>query len=130
MPASENQGLIMQELVRRSNEDTRRLRAIEQRVDGIEARLMTLEDGTLEKIKKTNMKFAELDATIKFVSDELVQLKTYMEKMTRQMATFARKQDLKEIEHMLELINPIREEFLTKDQLEEELEERKVRQQL
>ena len=124
----ETQGLIMQELVRRSNEDTRRLRGIEQRLDGIESRLIALEDGTLDKLKKTNIKFAELETIIRNASDDIIQIKNMLEKMSRQLLTFARKQDLKEIEHMLDLISPIREEFLTKDQLEEELHERRAPQ--
>ena len=124
---SETQGLIMQELVRRSNEDTRRLRAIEQRLEGVEARLIALEDSTLEKIKKTNAKFAELETSIKIASDDIIQMKNMLEKMSRQLSTFARKQDLKEIEHMLDLISPIREEFVTKDELEDELRIRKIK---
>lgn len=123
----ETQGLIMQELVRRSNEDTRRLRAIEQRLEGVETRLIAMEDSTLEKIKKSNAKFAELETSIKTASDEIIQMKNLLEKMSRQLSTFARKQDLKEIEHMLDLISPIREEFVTKDELEEELKTRKIK---
>ncbi|HLD85773.1 MAG TPA: hypothetical protein VI968_04410 [archaeon] len=123
----ETQGLIMQELVRRSNEDTRRLRAIEQRLEGVETRLIALEDSTLEKLKKSNTKFAELEASIKMASDDVIQMKNMLEKMSRQLSTFARKQDLKEIEHMLDLISPIREEFVTKDELEDELKARKIK---
>ncbi|MBI4162151.1 MAG: hypothetical protein HY513_00580 [Candidatus Aenigmarchaeota archaeon] len=120
----ETQGLIMQELVRRSNEDTRRLRTIEQRLDGMEARLVALEDTMLDKTKKMNLKAAELEASLRLVSDEMLMVKTNMERITRQLPTFARKQDLKEIEHMFELLNPIRQEFITKDQLDEELKQR------
>jgi len=54
-------------------------------------------------------------------------MKNMLEKMSRQLSTFARKQDLKEIEHMLDLISPIREEFVTKDELEDELRIRKIK---
>ncbi|GEM_PF-3288534 len=120
----ETQGLIMQELVRRSNEDTRRLRTIEQRLDGMEARLVALEDSMLDKTKKMNSKVADIEVSIRLVSDEMLMVKTNLERITRQMSTFARKQDLKEIEHMFELLNPIRQEFVTKDQLDEELKQR------
>ena len=124
MPASETHGLIMQELVRRSNEDSRRLRTIEQRVDSMEARLVALEDTLLDRTKKMNSKFAELDTTIKIASDELLMVKTTLERISRQMSSFARKQDLKEIEHMFDLLSPIRQEFVTKEQLDEELKQR------
>ena len=121
MPDPTNYQVIMQELVRRSNEDTRRLRGIEQRLDGLETRMNSFEGSLLDKTKKTNSKFAELDLSIKTLSDELAKMNGNLDKINKQIIKFARKQDLKEIERMLDLISPIRQEFVTKDQLEEEL---------
>jgi len=121
MPDPTNYNVIMQELVRRSNEDTRRLRALEQRLDAIENRINTFESTTLEKNKKANTKFAELDLSLKGLGDEIAKLTGSIDKINKQINKFARKQDLKEIERMLDLISPIRQEYVTKDQLEEEL---------
>ena len=121
MPDPTNYNVIMQELVRRSNEDTRRLRALEQRLDAIENRINTFESITLEKNKKANTKFAELDLSLKGLGDEIAKLIGSIDKINKQVNKFARKQDLKEIERMLDLISPIRQEYVTKDQLEEEL---------
>ena len=121
MPDPTNYNVIMQELVRRSNEDTRRLRSLEQRLDAIENRVNTFESSILEKTKKTNTKFAELDLSLKAVGDEIAKLTNSIDKINKQVVKFARKQDLKEIERMLDLISPLKQEFVTKDQLEEEL---------
>ncbi|HLD38769.1 MAG TPA: hypothetical protein VJB05_00470 [archaeon] len=121
MPDPTNYNVIMQELVRRSNEDTRRLRSLEQRLDAIENRINTFESTTLEKNKKANTKFAELDLSLKGLGDEIAKLIGSIDKINKQVNKFARKQDLKEIERMLDLISPIRQEYVTKDQLEEEL---------
>ena len=121
MPDPTNVNVIMQELVRRSNEDSRRLRSLEQRLDGIENRINNFENGMLDRNKKVNQKFAELDLSMKTVGEEMMKLSAGIEKINKQVIKFARKQDLKEIERMLDLISPIRQEFVTKDQLEEEL---------
>ena len=121
MPDPTNVSVIMQELVRRSNEDSRRLRSLEQRLDGIENRINNFENGMLDRNKKVNQKFAELDLSMKTVGEEMMKLSAGIEKINKQVSKFARKQDLKEIERMLDLISPIRQEFVTKDQLEEEL---------
>lgn len=113
--------MIMQELVRRSNEDTRRLRSIEQRLDAIENRLSAMEQTELDRSKKSNVKFAEHDVFLKSLSDELEKIRNAMDKINRQINDFARKRDIKEIEKMFDLISPIRQEFVTKDELEEEL---------
>ncbi len=124
MPEPANYGVIVQELVRRSNEDSRRLRALEQRLDSIEGRINNFENSMIDKTKKTNAKFAEHDLSIRTLNDELTRLNNSLEKINKQIAKFARKQDLKEIERMLDLISPIRQEFVTKQELEEELKSR------
>src|SRR3989338_9641122 len=97
------------------------LRSLEQRLDAIENRINTFESTTLEKNKKANTKFAELDLSLKGLGDEIAKLIGSIDKINKQVNKFARKQDLKEIERMLDLISPIRQEYVTKDQLEEEL---------
>ena len=116
-----NYSVIVQELVRRSNEDSRRMRAVEQKLDSMENRLSNSENTSIERTKKMNSKFAELDVTIRSLTDELTKLNGNLDKLNKQAIKFARKQDLKEIERMLDLISPIRQEFVTKEQLEEEL---------
>ena len=116
-----NYNVIVQELVRRSNEDSRRLRAVEQRLDAMENRLNITENAAIERTKKMNLKFVELDTTIRSLTDELTKLNGNLEKLNKQAIKFARKQDLKEIERMLDLISPIKQEFVTKQELEEEL---------
>ena len=119
-----NYNVIVQELVRRSNEDSRRLRAVEQRLDSMENRLSNSESTAIERTKKMNSKFAELDVTIRSLTDELTKLNASLDKLNKQAIKFARKQDLKEMERMLDLISPIKQEFVTKEQLEEELHTR------
>ena len=121
MPDPTNVNVIMQELVRRSNEDSRRLRGLEQRLDAIENRINNFENSSLERNKKANSKFAEIDLSIKTLTDELMKFSNSLDKINKQVNKFARKQDLKEIERMLDLISPLKQEFVTKDQLEEEL---------
>ena len=121
MPDPTNVNVIMQELVRRSNEDSRRLRGLEQRLDAIENRINNFENSSLDRNKKVNLKFAEMDLSIKTLTEELMKVNGGLEKINKQVNKFARKQDLKEIEPMLCLISPLKQEFVTKGQLEEEL---------
>jgi chromosome segregation ATPase len=119
----DNSEVIMQELVRRSNEDARRLRAVEQRIDAMESRINSFESANIDRVKKTNSRFAELDVSLRTINDQLLKIENNLDKINRQIAKFARKQDLKEIERMLDLISPIRQEFVTKGELKQEIEE-------
>ena len=107
-----NYQVIISELVRRSNEDTRRLRALEQRMDALDTRLASIEDVSLDKTKKSHMHFAQLDEATKRLGEEMITIKNTLDKINKQITNFARKRDIKEIEHMLDLISPQTEEVI------------------
>ena len=104
--AGENYSVIMQELVRRSNEESRRLRVVEQRLDAIEDKLNTLVDNTAERSKRANTRFADLEVSTKGLSNEILSVKMNIDRISKQLAKFAQRRDLKEIERMLDLLSP------------------------
>lgn len=110
MPGTENYQVILQELIRRSNEETRRLKSVEQRLDSLEDKVNILVENEIEKTKKINMKVSDLEVSIKDLLNESSNLKTNVDKITRQLAKFAQKHDLKEIERMIDLITPVPQE--------------------
>lgn len=115
---------ILQELVRRSNDEMRRLRDVEQRIESLETRLNSVEEINLDRAKKNNIKLVSIDNSIKQLNDDILMLKNSLEKFNRQVASFARKRDIKEMEKMFDLLSPLREELVTKDELVKELHSR------
>jgi|SRR3989338_8131311 len=110
MPKDESKyNIIIHELIRKNSEDTRRLRSIEQRLDMIENRMGSLEAGSLERAKKFTSKASEAETSLKDIGDEILRLKNGVEKINRQINKFARKRDIKEMERMMDLISPIRQ---------------------
>ena|SRR3989338_7951590 len=107
-----NYQVIISELVRRSNEDTRRLRVLEQRIDAMETRVSSVEDASLDKAKKTHIHFTELDESMRRLGEEMITLKNTLDKINKQINNFARKRDIKEIERMLDLLGPQSEEVI------------------
>ena len=106
----ENYQVILQELIRRSNEETRRLKSVEQRMDSLEDKVNILVENDIERTKKANTRIADIDVNMKDLLNEVTNLKTNVDKISRQLAKFAQKRDLKEIEHLIELITPVPEE--------------------
>jgi len=104
-----NREVILKELVRRSNDETRRIRDLEKRFQTLEEKTSSIEGIFLEKMKKINSKFIEIEADIKNIGDDLLMIKTNLEKINRQMGRFAMKRDIKEIERMFDLLSPVRE---------------------
>jgi len=122
MPREEDRStIILQELVRRSNDESRRLRELEQRVQAIEERTASLEETNLNRIKKINSKLFDVDKSIRDMGIDITNLINNIEKINKQISTFARRRDIKEVEKMFELLSPIRQEFVTKEELEKEL---------
>ncbi len=109
---------ILQELVRRSTDTVTRMRSIEQRVDAMENRFNAMEEAVLEKTKKLSVKVSDEEKTMKDLNDEILRIKSGMERLIQQLSTCARKRDLKEIEKMVELLSPINHEYVTREELE------------
>lgn len=108
----QNFQVIISELVRRSNEDARRLRILEQRMDAVDARISSLEDNLLDKTRKNHTTFMEIEESLRAINEEIITLKNNLDKINKQIGNFARKRDLKEIERMLELMRPQSEEVI------------------
>lgn len=114
---------ILQEILRRSNAEVTRLRDLEQRLDSLENRVASIEEVSLERMEKSNEKFVDINATLRNMSDDILRMRNNLEKINRQINKFARKRDVKEIEKMFELLSPLKQEFVTRDELKEEVEE-------
>ncbi len=106
MQPTENYSIIVQELVRRSNDETRRLRNVEQRLDTIEDKLNVLLQTSADRMKKINSDIAESDVILKNLENDIINMKMALENINKQLMRFVQKRDLKEIEHMLDLIAP------------------------
>ena len=101
--------MILKELVRRSNDEASRIRELENRFRILEEKASSTEGILLEKMKKINSKFIEIEADVKNIGDDLLRIKINLEKINKQMSRFAMKRDIKEIERMFDLLNPTRE---------------------
>lgn len=115
--------IILQELVRRTNDFNSRVRSIEQRVQSLEERTNSIEEGAIDKSKRLTDKFLEIEARFRNMNDELTVMRNTVEKINRQIAKFAMKKDVREVEKMFEMLSPIRNEFVTEDEFQKHVEE-------
>jgi hypothetical protein len=115
---------ILNEVVRRGNETVRRLRDIEEKDSLFENRLNTVETTTLnlsdnKKIvdDKFTQKTDELERSVIRIDNELMKIGKLLDKM-------AKRSELKELESLISIYNPIKTNFITREELELILEER------
>ena len=111
--------LILQELIRRTNRSERRLRIIEQRTQALESRLSSAEDSNFKQSKDIKKGIIDIDIAVKSFTDRLTKLESDMTKISDQTRNFAKHSEIKEIETMFDLLNPIKQEFVTRKEMQE-----------
>ncbi len=119
MAREEKISLILQELVRRSNEESRRLRSLEQRLFSIDSRIKSLESSTTLYSRKTSEKLTSFEASIKLQEEISMKLRATIDKLSKQADKYARKSDIKEMEKMFDLLSPVAQQFATRKDLDE-----------
>jgi len=113
------------ETIRRINDNTRRIRIIEQRLDIIDSRIKGIEEKIIDEMNTLKVTFDQLRADVKELFKEIKTMRGNMLKFEQNLEKTAKKSELKEIESLLELYNPIKSRFVTRDELDRILEKRK-----
>lgn len=119
MVESKKLDLILQELIRRANRSDRRLRILEQRVQALESRVSSAEDSNFRQSKEIKKRIIDLEILMKNMGDRTVKVESDINKLNEQTKNFAKHSELREVETMFELLNPLRQEFVTKKELKD-----------
>lgn len=120
-------GALTSELVRRMNEDNRRIRLLEQRMDRIDNTVSGLEDNILAQLDDLKFSIEKLNSETQRIGERITGIENEMNKLKKDLEKTATKTDIKQIETFIDIINPITSKFVTKDELETALEETAIR---
>jgi len=112
------------EMVRRMNEYSRRIKNLEQSLDRIETRVENMEQTVLTQMNDLKISLERIGQKISGVSDRLNTIETEILRINKDLGKSALKSDVKKLETFIDLVNPITARFVTKDELERALEER------
>ena len=116
--------VIATELVKRMNEDIRRIRVLEGRVDRIENRIERVENTALDQLEDMRIKLEHILQKMTKVSERLNAVDDEIVGMNRRLGKTASKADIKSLETFIDVLNPITSRFVTKDELERAMERR------
>jgi len=114
---------VAAELVKRLNEGTRRTRSLEQRVDRIENRISGMEETVIEQMNNLKIELDRIGQKIANATQQLTTINNEILRINRELGKTATKQEVKEVETFIDMVNPITAKFVTKDELERRLEE-------
>jgi len=116
---------VINEIVRRLNEDVRRIRDLETRMDRMDSTISTLEETVLNQLNDLKIDFEKVVNKINSVAERLNQIENEIVRLNKELNKAATKADVKKIETYVEILNPITSKFVTREELERLLEEKK-----
>jgi len=112
------------ELVTRINTNTRRVRTLEQRHEGTEGRISSLEEKVIDELENLKKHFDQISTDIDSLTKNISELRAEFLKMSKSIEKSARKTEVKELESLIDLYNPIKSRFITREEVDKIIEER------
>lgn len=114
--------VVLKELVKRANSTNRRLRTLEERVETLETKLLTIEQTLTKRDEEFKDTLLQLKAELSEQKGSMWKLNKAVEILKEKMKTAATKMDVKEIEKMIELLDPLKNQFVTREEVEKMIE--------
>lgn len=115
---------ITSELVRRINEDGRRIRLLEQRLEGVDESVSNMEENAISQMDDLKVGIERVVNKIMNIIEKLNGIETEISNIDKKLNKAATKAELKQLETFVNILNPITSKFVTKDELERRLEYR------
>ncbi|TRZ54865.1 hypothetical protein D4Q76_01510 [archaeon] len=125
MPTPKDLQTMLDEIVRRLNEHGRRVRVLEERNRAIESKLGSAEDMILRNAENARLKTEEVLGTLREMDARVMKIENDVSKIARDMGKTVKKNEVLELENLLSLYNPLRSSFVTKDDVERMMREKK-----
>ena len=114
--------IILQELVRRANSHTQRLSAIDEKIKSLQLKIDSLEDAKSRLEKNLDKKIEKLAEQANNIKEELFKVNERISRLEEQSKKFAKKRELEELAEFLDIISPLKHEFVTWGELKRELD--------
>ncbi len=116
---------VVGELVRRFNDNSKRLRLVEQKISGLESVLSGIDQNAVEQFKQAKVNSDKLNAKMDEIGTRIAKIEDDTRKLTKQMERAATKTELREIQGFIDLINPIKSSFITIQEVRKMIEDLK-----
>lgn len=115
---------VVSELMKRVNEDRRRIRLMEQNIKRVESALSSLEESAILKMGDIKISLDAINSKMSLANERLSALENDVARISKNSEKSATKIELKQLEGFIDLVNPITSKFVTKDELERALDDR------
>ncbi len=103
---------VINEIVGRVNDNTKRLRILEDRERLGTSRISSMDESLLEKIKALQGSIEELGAKLTEQEEKVTTAQNTIKEVVKQMQFLARKSDMKRLDEKLRLFDPLKTQLL------------------
>jgi len=110
---------VINEIVGRVNDNTKRLRLLEERERLLASRISSLEESVFQKIKDINEYTKELNGKIAAQDEKTETLQTTLKEVIGQMRLFATKTDVKKLEETIKIFDPLKSQFMSREEMKD-----------
>lgn len=114
---------ITNEMIKRLNENTRRIRSLEELNRLLENKNDSMEERSLENREDTRKRFEEIEKNLKDLNIRLMKIGNENQKLRKSLEKVVTKPELEELKNFIDLINPIKMEFITKEEVKKMIRE-------
>ncbi len=115
---------IINEMVDRINDNTQRLRILEQEREILDSRIGSLEKNMLSLTKQVQKSIADNEGEIKKLETKVSQMENTIKEIIKYMRNLATKAKISELEELVEIYNPLKSNFVTREEVEKIIEEK------
>ena len=117
---------VINEVVDRVNDNTRRLRTLEQRSQIIATRMNSVEKEMLRMNKNIHNLVSGLENRIKKQDDKVFQNETTIKEIIKQIKKLATGTKISELEELLEIYNTHKSQFVSREEVERIIDEKTI----
>ncbi|MBN2094971.1 MAG: hypothetical protein JW727_02890 [Candidatus Aenigmarchaeota archaeon] len=118
--------LVLQELVRRANSHTQRLRTLDEQFRTFNTKFETIDQQKLKTESLVSERFSKVEKQLSEIEQTLAELKNDLLKVHEKEKLFAKKTEVEELSELINLLSPIKHEFVTWNEFNREMKKLKA----
>jgi cob(I)alamin adenosyltransferase len=134
MPAVKKQSrsinAILNDVIQRVNDDTQRLRILEQSSESLTSRINSVEQGALQGRNEMQKALSDINEGITALNERLSKTENTMKEVITHMKKLVTESQVKELESLIELYNPVKSNFVTREEMEKFVGERAAKEKV
>lgn len=117
-------GAVLNKLIERVNSNIRRLRILEQESSLFKTRLTSLEQEIVSQRNQAKKAAGDTSKKAAVLEERLASMESTLKEIITQLKKVTTTSKIKELEQLIEIYNPIKSQFVTREEVDKIIEER------